>query len=47
MSIYKPETPEDFVECLYNYRTNKFKRYKTRYKNEYADLKLTLDKTKG
>ena len=47
MSIYKPETPEDFVECLYNYRTNKFKRYKTRYKNEYADLKLTLDKTMG
>ena len=47
MSIYKPETPEDFIKCLYSYRTNKFKMYKTRYKNEYADLKLTLDKMKG
>ena len=47
MSIYKPETPEDFIKCLYSYRTNKFKMYKTRYKNEYADLKLNLDKMKG
>lgn len=47
MSIYKPKTPEDFIKCLYSYRTNKFKMYKTRYKNEYADLKLILDKMKG
>lgn len=47
MIIYKPETPEDFVKCLYDHRTNKFKKYKTRYKKEYSDLKLNLNNMKG
>lgn len=45
--IYKPETPEDFVKYLYDHRTNKFKKYKTRYKKEYSDLKLNLNNMKG
>jgi hypothetical protein len=47
MIIYKPETPEDFVKYLYDHRTNKFKKYKTRYKKEYSDLKLNLNNMKG
>lgn len=47
MTIYKPETPEEFVKCLYQYRTERYSKYKTRYKKEYADLKLTLEKVKS
>lgn len=44
---YKPNTPEDFVKSLYAYRTQRYSKYKTRYKREYADLKLASDKIKG
>ena len=47
INIYKPKTPEEFLQFLYDYRTQKYSKYKTRYKNEYADLKLTLNKMKG
>lgn len=47
VNIYKPKTPEEFLESLYTYRTKKYGKYKTRYKNEYADLKMALDKMKG
>ena len=47
MTIYKPENPEDFIRCLYEYRSKKFSKYKSRYKREYADLKLMFDKVKG
>lgn len=47
MTIYKPENPEDFIRCLYEYRSKKFSKYKSRYKREYADLKMMFDKVKG
>jgi len=47
VNLYKPKTPEEFIESLYTYRTKKYGKYKTRYKKEYADLKLALDKMKG
>lgn len=46
VKIYKPQTPEEFVKDLYDYRTKKFSKYKTRYKNEYADLTINKHKKK-
>lgn len=46
VNIYKPKTPEEFVEKLYKYRMEKYSKYKTRYKNEYTDLKIALNKTR-
>lgn len=34
-----PQTEEDFLKNLYTARSNKFPAYKTRYTNEYNDLK--------
>lgn len=47
VKLYNPQTPEDFIKDLYNYRTKRFSRYKTRYKKEYTDLKLSLVETKN
>lgn len=38
VEIYKPTTKEMFLKRLYEYRTNRFPRYKSRYKAEYSDL---------
>lgn len=44
-NLYKPKTPEEFVDALYDYRIKNYGKYKTRYKKEHLELKIALNIT--